>query len=539
MCNIKLLDCTLRDGGYVNDWKFGKESLISIFQRLVDSGVDIIEIGFLDERRPFDIDRSILPSTSCVNSIFGNLNKKESMVVGMIDYGTCSLENISLCKDSYLDGIRVIFKKHLMHEAMMFCAKLKELGYKVFSQLVSITTYDDKELYELIELVNKVKPYAVSIVDTYGLLHPDELLHYYSILDDNVNQDVCIGFHGHNNLQLAYANSITFLEKKSNHNIIVDGTLYGMGKSAGNAPIELIAMRLNDKFSKNYNIHPMIEAIEESIKDIYYSSSWGYNTFFYLTSKNKCHPNYLSYFQKKRNLSVTKMDKLLSLIEPREKKLLYDKEVAEKYYNKYVKENFVDSKSCFELLDELTNRKILLLGPGKNIVLECDKVNNFIDMYNPYIISINYIPKDIPVDCVFVTNTKRYNEMTMLLNKRDIKILATSNIECKNGEFDFVVDRAPLLENNERIIDNSFLMLLKLLIRISILEVYCAGFDGYSDKEDNYYEPAMEYNFIKQESLNLNYHMKKTISKFRNNMYINFITYSAYDVIEDINSASI
>ena len=141
MGKIQLLDCTLRDGGYVNDWKFGNENLISIFERLVDAKADIIEIGFLDERRPYDMDRSIMPTANSVNKIFGSLDKKQSMVVAMIDYGTCGIENLQRCENCFLDGIRVIFKKHLMHEAMEFCKKVKELGYKVFSQLVSITSY--------------------------------------------------------------------------------------------------------------------------------------------------------------------------------------------------------------------------------------------------------------------------------------------------------------------------------------------------------------------------------------------------------------
>ena len=242
---IRLLDCTLRDGGYVNDWKFGNDNIISIFERLVDSKVDVIEIGFLDDRRPFDIDRSIMPDTQSVRKIYGELDKKDAEIVGMIDYGTCDISNIEPCSESYLDGIRVIFKKHLMHEAMEYCRQVKALGYKVYSQLVSITSYTDEELMEVSKLVNDVKPYAVSMVDTYGLLHPDDLLHYYSILNKEVDAKVGIGFHAHNNFQLAYANALTFLSAERNHEIVVDGTLYGMGKSAGNAPIELLAMRLN------------------------------------------------------------------------------------------------------------------------------------------------------------------------------------------------------------------------------------------------------------------------------------------------------
>ena len=84
MGEVKLLDCTLRDGGYVNDWNFGHNNLVSIFERLVDAGIDIIEIGFLDERRPFDINRSIMPDTDSVFNIYGDLDKKNSIIVGMI-----------------------------------------------------------------------------------------------------------------------------------------------------------------------------------------------------------------------------------------------------------------------------------------------------------------------------------------------------------------------------------------------------------------------------------------------------------------------
>ena len=118
MGELKLLDCTLRDGGYVNDWKFGHNNIVSVFERLVEADIDIVEIGFLDERRTYDKDRSIMPDTDAVRKIYGNLDRKNSMIVGMIDYGTCGLEHVQDCEDSWLDGIRVIFKKHLRREAM-------------------------------------------------------------------------------------------------------------------------------------------------------------------------------------------------------------------------------------------------------------------------------------------------------------------------------------------------------------------------------------------------------------------------------------
>ena len=537
--SIQLLDCTLRDGGYVNDWKFGQTNLVSVFERLVDAGVDIIEIGFLDDRRPFDIDRSIMPDTASADKIFGALDKKQAMVLGMIDYGTCGIENLAPASESFLDGIRVIFKKHLMHQAMAFCREVKALGYKVFSQLVSITSYSDEELMELISLVNDVKPYAVSMVDTYGLFHPEDLLHYYSLLDEYVVPEVNIGFHAHNNFQLAYANALAFIEKDRKHDILVDGTLYGMGKSAGNAPIELLAMRLNEKYGKHYDINAMLEATEESIMPFYQVSPWGYKTFFYLCGLNRCHPNYVSFFEGKKNLSVSKIDDLLSQITPEEKKLLYDKLVAEDLYQNFLNNEGNDDADKARFRKLIKGRKLLLIGPGKNIQLQNDKVQRFVEKEAPFVISINYIPEKVPADCIFVTNGKRYHDMTLALKKTPVKLLATSNVEARNGSFNFVVNRAPLLETEERIIDNSFLMLVKFLMGIGVEQIFCAGFDGYSDKEDNYCNPSMEYGFVKQEAAHLNFHMKKKIAEFRETMDIRFITYSAYDAVEDINGAAI
>lgn len=539
MSNIILLDCTLRDGGYVNDWRFGAKNLKSIFERLINSGVDAIEIGFLDDRRPFDIDRSIMPDTSCVNKIWGNLKKNDTMIVGMIDYGTCSINNIEPCENSYLDGIRVIFKKHLMNEAMAFCGEIKKLGYKVFAQLVSITSYNDDDIYRLIRLANEVKPYAVSIVDTYGLMHPEDVLYYYELLDKNINSEIQIGFHAHNNFQMAYANSLAFLEKNSKRDVIVDGTLYGMGKSTGNAPLELLGMRLNEKYNKSYDIDSMLQAIEESIMSFYSTSPWGYKTFFYLCAKNKCHPNYHTYFQKKQNLSVTKIDKLLSEIGPDEKKLLYDKLIAERIYQQFLAEEICKEDTDNIFKTEIQNKDILVIGPGKNIQLQKSKVYDFIKNKKPYIIAINYIPEGFDINCVFVTNSKRYHDMILKLSERDFKILATTNVESINGKFDFIIQRAPLLETEEKIVDNSFLMLIKYCIKLGITEINCAGFDGYSDKEDNYCNPDMEYPFVKTESSYLNYYMKKKIKDFRECTKINFITFSAYDQIADINYASI
>ncbi len=536
MRSIRMLDCTLRDGGYLNDWEFGHSNIISIFERLVDSGVDIIEIGFIDDRRPFDIKRSIIPDTASIEKIYGGIQKRPPMVVGMIDYGTCALEHVQPCNESFIDGIRVIFKKHVMHEAMAYCAELKKLGYFVCSQLVSITSYSDDDLMEIIGLVNEIKPDVVSMVDTYGLLDPPQMLHYYELLDANVSKDVIIGFHAHNNFQLAYANSRAFLDRETDRNIIVDATLYGMGKSAGNAPAELVGMYLNQKFGKNYVINSMLEAIDESVMDFFRKTPWGYKTYFYLSAYNRCHPNYVKQMQEKMNLSLSEINNLLGEIEPEDTKLLYDKETAEKIYRDFAVNNLDDKKTFQELSEVLKSKEILVLGPGKNIRLQKDKVNEYLDSNDALIISINYIPEDIIPDYVFVTKSSRYCEMSEDLlrpENKGVKILATSNVTPRCSTFEYSFAREPLLEKNESIIDNSFLMLLKVLDGCGVKKVSCAGLDGYSDKEDNYYNPKMEYSFVKAEARHLNHHIREVINETYKHIDIRFITYSHYMDVED------
>ena len=538
MRNIQLLDCTLRDGGYVNDWEFGHDTLLSVFQRLVSAGVDLIEVGFLDERRPYDSNRSIFPDTKSVDKIWGGIDKGSSMAVGMIDFGTCPIENLQPCSESYLDVIRVIFKKEKMHAAMEYCREVKKLGYKVCSQLVSVTAYNDEELLQVIELVNDVKPYAVSMVDTYGLLDPTWLLHIYSILDAHVDKDIAIGFHAHNNLQLGYANARAFVAKETDRAILVDGTLFGMGKSAGNAPLELVAKYLNEEFGRHYDINAMMEAIDESVNQFYAKSPWGYKTFFYTSSLNKCHPNYVQYYQNKGSLSPTKLNKILSEIEPQPKKLLYDEKLAEELYQKFVSEEFHDEKEFRKLSEMFAGKNIFLIGPGKNIVFQKDKVEKYIAEKHPVKIAINYIPEIMDVDYIFLTKPNRYEQMTTALQGVDVRVIATSNMEPKNEPFDYVINREPLLEKTGKIKDNSFLMLLQILQNAGVKQVACAGLDGYSAREDNYASPEMEYGFVKKEADYLNEHIKNVLHHKYSDMQIEFITFSQYNVVQDISSGT-
>lgn len=527
----QLLDCTLRDGGYVNDWCFGKNNITAIFERLVSAGVDVIEVGFLDERRPFDPERTIMPDTKSVRKIFGSMNKGTAKTVAMIDYGTCSLEKLEPAPESWLDGIRVIFKKEKRVPAIAFCKKVKELGYQVYCQLVSITSYTDEELKEVTQLVNDCHPYAMSMVDTYGLCDARQLGHIVKTIDQYLDQDIVLGYHAHNNFQLAYSNSISVLNAGLKRSVLVDGTLYGMGKSAGNAPLELLAMYMNLNFGTQYRLGQIQEVISNCILDLYHNKPWGYTLFYYIAALNRCHPDYVSWLMSKQTLSVTQINQILSRL-PEEEKLKKNIALLEQIYLEFQKKECDDAAALAELSSVLKGREVLMIGPGKQEELSKDKIQNYICEHHPVVIPINYFPAGIKEDYLFLTNARRHLQLAgdLAAHHADgTKIIASSNLTAPEDSFDYLVNFCSLIDETEEFPDNSMEMLVRLLEKLGVTKLTLAGFDGYNAQRVNYFDANMEYSFIRQKAEALNESGRRFFAARKGKMDIHFLTESRYE----------
>ncbi|MFA5322016.1 MAG: aldolase catalytic domain-containing protein [Smithella sp.] len=530
MKSIKILDCTLRDGGYVNDWNFGLGTIESIISRLDKAGIDIIEIGFLDERRKYDENRSILPNTNSIKPIFKNLDIQNAMILAMIDFGTCGIEALTEKKESVLDGIRVIFKKKNYIEALKFCAEVKKKGYKIFLQPVSVTGYTDTEMKTLLQEVNKIKPYGISIVDTYGLMHKKEMMHYFDLMDKNLNEAILIGYHSHNNFQLAYANCTELMTVASNRNLIVDGSLYGMGKSAGNACTELIAMHLNENYDGKYNIEQLLEAIDVDIMKEYAKKYWGYSLKHFIAASNDCHPDYVSNLLDKKTLSVKSINEILVKIEPANK-LTFSRDIMDNLYLEYQNKIIDDTGTYAKLNAELDKRNILIIAPGKSIEIHKENICAFIKEKNPIIITINFINDDYKPDYVFMGNAKRYSQFFNKIYRNDInvKVICTSNISESNKKIDYKFNFNSLINKDELIRDNPVLMLLKILAKMNLKNAYIAGFDGYSaDDTKNYPKEYIQFLFCDDNVVLRNEAVKKDLGKIMEKVNINFLTPTFY-----------
>ncbi len=531
MKQVSLLDCTLRDGGFVNDWNFGHGTIVNLFERAVSAGIDYIEVGFIDEREAFNPDRTMVPDTAGFDRIFEGLDHGSSKLFGMIDYGTCSLEHVADAGASVLDGIRVMVKKPTRFEALEFCAELGKKGYLVFVQPVSITGYSDEELLDLVERVNRIHPFAMSIVDTYGLLDRSNLMHYFTLIDERLDPEILLGYHAHNNFQLAYSNSIALIEHDTKRHLLIDGSAYGMGKSAGNCPLELLTMYADENLGKHYDTSQILEMIDTGILKIYEHSPWGYQMQYFLCASNDCHPKYPQYLLKKKTLSVKGINEILKMIEP-DKRLSFHEAHIEKLYLDYQKNDINDERAKEELKQMLSGREVLLLGPGRSINDPDHVIADYIAKTSPVTIAINFLPEKFYVNYLFLSNAKRYMQLSSALSGEtgELKVIATSNVTSARGAFDYTVDYASLIDTGFEIPDNSLPMLLRLLKPLGVGRIVLAGFDGYTAKRGvNYASSGMEYEFIRDYAVRLNDYTKEMIAGMRRDLSITFLTESKYE----------
>jgi 4-hydroxy 2-oxovalerate aldolase len=483
--NLRILDCTLRDGGFVNDWRFGEAVILNIFERLCLSKSDIIELGYLRDYIDFDVNATQYSRTDDINRIISTKPSFfEGMLVAIIDYGNCTIENISDASTNALDGIRVTFKKTEIPEALAFGKQIKEKGYKLFLQPVSIMDYNDRDILDLIDAANDIDPFALCIVDTYGFMHKKDLIRYWSLMNDNLKETVCVGYHAHNNFQLGYANAIELLEINTPRTIIIDCSAFGMGKGAGNTNTELLMLYLNENFGKEYNVDQILEIIDTYLNQERQKTIWGYSLLYYLAAYNDCHHQYIRTLINKKTLSVSSINEIIATIDST-KKTKFDGIHLEQKYLEYQSHEIDDKKDIKRLGSLLAGREILLVAPGVSVKAEALAIREFIQKHNPYIIGINHLPKILPADMVFIGNAKRYGILSLLIKNSDYKekgglIALTSNITQTQLRGDFILNYAKLVDDG---FDSSAIMLLEALIRAGVKDVKVAGLDGYSSEE--------------------------------------------------------
>ena len=410
MNSLKVLDVTLRDGGCVNDFNFGQVYMEKILIALENSDIDYIELGYIDENKGTLKGRTQFCNERVISEFFLKNKKPDVTYVAMMDYGKFEVDRLKMRTEDSIDGIRLAFHKKNMKDIIDLGKKILDKGYEFYIQPMITLRYSDAELIQLIEMINKELPDASGfyIVDSFGEMRPNDMNRVLNLVDHNLVPNMTLGFHSHNNLQMSYSNAISFIQFPTNRNLMLDCSIMGMGKGAGNLNTELLLEHLNLYFGKHYKIAPLLEVMDTVLNQIRAEFYWGYSIEYYLSSVNGCTPSYAGHFYKKHMLPIDQVSDLLSMIDE-EKKNSFNEEYAEELYRKYNEMKSVDDGESYKLLkDQLIGKEVVVIAPGKSVSGKEEEIIEIISHKNVISISLNNTAFN--TDYVFITRADAYED---------------------------------------------------------------------------------------------------------------------------------
>ena len=321
--NILLLDATLRDGGqgledgYKNQFytaKFGAEFIANAVDKLVSSDINIIELGAIG---PSVDDKSMFAIYQNVEDLSKTLPQKRNpkqMYVGLYIGPDTGVDAIPEWNPSLVEGIRVILRYSELKKSIEYCAALAKKGYKVFVQPMLTMRYTNDELDYVLKASNDMGAYAAYFVDSYGYMTPADIDRLFAYYDQRLDANIHIGFHAHNNTNMAFANAQHFLSKQTNRALLTDSCVLGIGQGAGNLQTELIVPYLNANMGKNYNYDSVLDLSEMLEERFLHDNEWGYSITRLLPAIHHAAHKYGPVLRKRFGMSYRDMNSFLAWI---------------------------------------------------------------------------------------------------------------------------------------------------------------------------------------------------------------------------------
>ncbi len=282
---IKVIDCTVRDGGLMNKWRFDDTFVKQVYESTAAAGVDFMEIGYFSSESAFSR-AEYGPWKFCAEAdlkrIIGDEPKKIKLAA-MADIGRIEYEDIPPADKSSLDLVRVACYAHQVDAAIELAHHVMDKGYESTINLMAVSTVTGRELEEALDDLGKSRVPVIYVVDSFGNYYQEDIEHLVHQYQKHL-PDKTIGVHMHNNQQLAFANTIAGIIAGANY---LDATLYGFGRGAGNCPLELLLSFLkNPKFQ----VRPLIEALDRVILPWYRKIEWGYSVPYMISGTLNQHP---------------------------------------------------------------------------------------------------------------------------------------------------------------------------------------------------------------------------------------------------------
>ena len=492
MKNIKILDCTLRDGGYYNNWDFSNTLINDYLKAIASVGVDCVELGFRSLYKTSFKGACAYTKDDFLDGLNIPKNLKVAVMVNaseLISYKKKDpLKNIQSLfkhkKKSKVSLVRIAAHYYEVFKVIKVIKCLKKLGYKVSLNIMQIADRSDQEIESISKIISKTPLDILYFADSMGSLELKRISKIISILKTNWKKS--LGIHTHDNMSRAAINTSIAVNSGVEW---VDGTVTGMGRGPGNAKTEYLAIEYEKNLNKKVNLIPLLELIDKYFKPLMEKYKWGTNPFYLLAGIHGIHPTFIQTM-----LGNNRFDNndVLSSIN-------HLKKSGGKKFNKDLlnPNNKIYIGKCagkWSPRKNIYKRDVLILGSGPGVKEHRKIIENYIIKNKPYVIglntqkSINEKLIDIRATCnalSLISDRNRFKKVKQPLVlplsrlSNEIKEFLKSNkvldfgLEVKAKKFEF--------KNNYAILPNSLVASYALAIAASgkANRILLAGFDGY------------------------------------------------------------
>jgi len=494
MKNINLIECTLRDGGYYNNWDFDRKLVQDYINSLNSIGIKYVEMGF----RSFQSKDFKGPNWYTTDSYIESFNIPKRIKVGvMVNAYEIISHKLKLKKATNLlfknkklsrvDFVRLACHFNEFGKTLDIAKILRKKGYIVAVNLMQISERTEKEIFDFGKLAKKSKLNILYFADSLGSMNEKYIKNIVNILRKNWKGE--LGIHTHNNLGLALSNTLSAIKEGVNW---VDSTIMGMGRGAGNAQTEYVILELekyNKKFQNNLSL---LKLIENFFKPLSLKYKWGPNTYYYLAGKFGIHPTYIQEMiniKLDENKMLEGINQLRNLGASR-----YDVNLVRSEFQKPIKLQ----RGKWSPKSKIKGKEVLLVSSGPNLKEYKLEIENYILKNRPLVIALN---SSTGINSKLIDLYVACNPLTLLSELKKImkfkkpvvlpkSILSQNKINKLNSlkVLDYGVG---ISENKFEILDNcsSIPKLYTVAYALSVAtsgqakRILLAGFDGYGSED--------------------------------------------------------
>jgi 4-hydroxy 2-oxovalerate aldolase len=437
---IKIIDCTIRDGGHLNKWQFADRLVRSAYFAAQKGGVDYFEIGYKNDPAKSGLGAYGYCDEEKISALFKC--SAGCKLLFMLDAGKYTGYPIPDCKSAKtpFSGVRIAAYPYEAQVAIGLVEKLHKQGYEVFLNLMASAEWTDKDLFVLKKWKHKKLLKAIYFADSFGAYGPAEISAFIRKLKKLGFAQ--IGFHAHNNLQMAFANTMHAIGQGATY---VDASVYGMGRGSGNLPVEILLSYLNKAGQENkYNVVPYLDVIQRFFLSLFEEFRWGYSLNSLLGGISNVHPYYIDELFGSHNYTIEEIWNILGVIKEKCPISFSGEKLKNALGQRFYVPNIPQTRSTIQqvekelkiipakdsfllrklpIKDKHRGKSFLIIANGPSIVKYKDKINALIKKKNLITIGCNFLNKIYEPDYHLFVNKSRFLKYVSAVSEKSTLIV--------------------------------------------------------------------------------------------------------------------